>query len=859
MAGSKLSDRPIRIAQLLLLLVILAAGVVVIQKSLHFVATTPPMNVDDSEGNVSVSLVEHGRYGFLASPTQGFFEVDRTHAFFNYGPLYFYVGAVLTWLFGPSVVLFRILHPLGLCVAVIACVLTFRKISLVGAAVFAVSIYTIYLASHWPLGRPDIVVSVCAACMFWFASKAISESRWMAWIGVGFFAASAATTHLIASALIPAAFLIWLLSLFCSPEERVDRKRYLVLSFGGLAVGGLAGALVFLQAIDFRIGDLLGFGAGTAKVYAKPFSENLRTHFIYAWNLTPFRFHALVAAFGAATMLTAGAFLLPRPERRQVLAFVMPPVVSAVFYQLSLGFYGNYHSGYVILSQVTALWAVSALVSVSIAFVRERLGPWAKSFDLLALATAILVGVVFTANAARFQSLWESYALGNVDIDEYARQVVAPLPERAATWGSLYFGLDAGDRTDLVQFLQMFSIVSSDFHVEERSRLAPDFLLLSNYETDTGAVQIIDKQQNYFENFSKIFPSDAYRLFRIVCAPPYGCTRDYQRASSTDASNADATPSVSVNDGTSRQWNQQLSAPLEARFSKAELVLADLQIYAMHPKRRATESLVTELPAGFYLLNVGIPDARPNQSGVILATPGRYFYWYGGYTAFSVPGAPYWNGETSVQIVVDHLGGPLYVSHFENAPASGKQAVSAPTDRPKANQSAGMRVISVQRVMVLPDTTGRLQPVPLQPLAQWEKKDPNMSVEPEDEGIVRISGKAVSQAQLLQSPPIHLQDHQRFVLSMPTSPTVGAVEVGVLGSDGVWLAQPTTMPRRLVFETSAAKEAAVVILKSGLLKEEPRLDATISPGMMLPVLPHEQYVDRLMSHRQYGARKLISK
>jgi hypothetical protein len=70
-----------------LLLVIAAACVIILRKSFVFIDTAPFMNPDDSIPNVAVSLAEHGRYGFLSSPTQGLHDVDRTHAFFNYGPL----------------------------------------------------------------------------------------------------------------------------------------------------------------------------------------------------------------------------------------------------------------------------------------------------------------------------------------------------------------------------------------------------------------------------------------------------------------------------------------------------------------------------------------------------------------------------------------------------------------------------------------------------------------------------------------------------------------------------------------------------------------------------------------------------
>src|SRR5579871_470947 len=154
-----------RIIYILLILAIAAGCLLVLQKSFHFVTKGPLLNVDDSIPNVGVTLAEHGRYGFLSSPTQGLYEVDRTHAFFNYGPLYFYLAAFITWLIGPSLTAYRMLHPFGLVAIVVACAFLFRRFSLVGPALAAVAIFQIYLQSHWPMARPDIMVSICAVLM----------------------------------------------------------------------------------------------------------------------------------------------------------------------------------------------------------------------------------------------------------------------------------------------------------------------------------------------------------------------------------------------------------------------------------------------------------------------------------------------------------------------------------------------------------------------------------------------------------------------------------------------------------------------------------------------------------------------
>ncbi len=848
-----------RLTRWVLVAVIIAMSVLVLQKSLHFVAVRPPINVDDSEGNVSLSFEKYGRYGFLASPTQGLYEVDRTHAFFNYGPLYFYVGAALVWLFGPSVGLFRMIHPIGLFFIVILFLWTFRKTSLIGTALFAVSIYKMYLWSQWPLGRPDIMVSICIAAMLLCSARAIDRGSWSSWIGVGFFASSAATTHLIALGIIPAAGIIWLLSVI--PEVHSGKKQA-VKSLSALVLGGVLGVLVYLAAIDFRLGDLFILGRAQAGGYPKSFLQGLRDHGSYAWSaVTRTKLYILAFVFGSTCVVAAAAVFRPIAERRRVLSLVMPPVVVAVVYQLSIGFYGSNHSGYVIASQVTTLWAVSAFIAIMVAGIEERfgsLGRWVRITTRSATALAVLFS---TASWARTPSLWEERSAGNVNFEDYIRQVTESLPERAAVWGSLYFGVDAGDRTDLVQFLQMFGVVQQDFRVEERPRLAPDFLLLSNYELDATTVQALDHQQSLIDTFTALFPKTRYRLARLVYAPPYGTTRIYERSTAADeGGQSDVT--VSVNDGASRQWTGQLSAPLDVAFSPAEPVTANLLIYSLKPKRSSSSAIVGNLPPGMYVITVDIQRDNSDEAGEILATPGRYFFWRNAYSEYSVPSALYWRGQTKITMVVDHLGGALYISRFENkpAPADGEAPDLAASlygirKGPKGPVLAGfdghtgIRVISTRRVLPLADNTGRLKQVEIPSPVAWTRLNSAVSVQGMDGGSVRIIGSVPPDSRLLQSAPVRLEANQRFILSLPTSPATGAVEVGVLDSNGSWLASPTMMPRRVVFETQHQTNATMVIMNSS-----PSLDVMVSPGTLMPVFPKELYVDRLMEHRRYGVK-----
>lgn len=826
-----------RVTNRILLLVIAAACVIILRKSFLFIDVAPFMNPDDSIPNVAVSLAEHGRYGFLSSPTQGLHDVDRTHAFFNYGPLYFYVAAALTWLIGPSLRLYRMLHPAGLVCIVLASVWVFRRISLLGTALLALMIFDIYLTSQWPLARPDIMVSVCVAFMLIFAARAIHDSGWLNWFAMGFFATSSVTTHQIAAAMIPAAGVIWAWSVIATRKEAAtSARRNEAGSFVALFLGGAAAVLLYLVAIDFRLKDLWILGTAGMKIQPTPYLESLHRFFDYAWLSWAQNLRRLLeVAFCMAFLLAIAGWFLPKLLRRRVLAFVMPPVVASLLYQLSLGFYGNQHTGYVILSQVTTCWAVAAMFAVVIASVRDHAGGRGRALELAATAVTVWILVGAQASWTRTPSMWQIRAVGNADISDYVRQVVAPLPERAAVWGSLYFGLDAGDRTDLVQFGQMLPVLRDDFSPEQRAELAPDFLALSSYELDSDSIRSIAGYDTTLETFGKLFPSVRYQLVNLVYAPPFGVTREYERLAESQQNAPISPPGVAVNTGAERQWSRALSAPLDVKFSAAEPVTANVSIYSLNPERAALSSIAADLPAGFFLIDVDLQRADSKLAGFILATPGQYFYWRGNWTDFGMPAAPYMARDTNVWVLVDHLGGPLYLSRFENP-------------LPGAPSPPGIRVKSVQRVAVLTDHTGRLKQLTLPTWAEWQSRNKSVSWHAGEQGYLRLTGLADSDAWLIQSPPIAVPANERLVLSLPTEPASGGVEVGVMGPKGSWLAPPTLMPRRIVFDTGISTNVTIIVANSQLGLSKP-LDVFIKPGTVIPIAPQAEYVDRLMACR----------
>ncbi len=841
------------------LLAALAAGaVMVVQKSMHFIGTAPFLSVDDSIPNVSVTLAERGRYGFVASPVQGDNEVDRSHAFFNYGPLYFWMGAAVAWLMGPSLVLFRMLHPLGLILIAGMALWTLRRVSLAGPAVFAWLIFDLYLTTHWPVARPDIMVSICAGLMLVFAARAIDRNEAAGWFATGFFAGSALTSHQIAAVMVFVAAAIWLWSEVANRITGRSEGR-IAVRFAALVAGGLAAAAVYVVAIDFRVRDLWRLGSTGVSANHAPFWRTVSGHFTYAWSsLDPSRFRWMLVAYLVALAVCVASLFRRGPGWRRVLVYVVPPFLTATMYQLGVSFYGNYHTGYAILSQVTTAWTIGALVSVSVAALADRFGAAGRVLHIAVLLLATAGVAAADVHWRGMQGPWEMRVAGNVDMNEYVSQVLAPLPERARAWGSLYFGVTSGDRVDLIQFYEPLRVVYEDFGPDSREAVAPDFLVLGEYEMNNDVVRYMAGAESLLEMFGRIFPGVRYRFAHGVFAPPYGLTREFERVAA-HAADPDVPPGVVVNDGNGRQWTSAVTEPLTAAFAPSDPVAISMSLYTLTPRRRALASLASDLPAGFYVIDVGLERRDSSQVGFLMATEGPYFYWRGGWSDFALPAFPYLPGDTHAVLVVDHLGGPLFISRFENTPLvhSSVEAWGVPTtttpvsleSRPPLTdpRGFGMKVLSVRKI-IREDIPSRQAEVPVPPVADWKTLPGEATSVSSAAGSVRVTGRVAADVVLLQSPAIPVPPHQRLSLLLPTMPASGAVAVGVIGANGSWISPPTLMPRRVGFDTGESASVTVVVQNSALGRDLP-VDVVIGTPSLARVGGGPLYVDWLMGCR----------
>ena len=111
----------------------------------------PYVSTDDGLANVAVALSETGRYAFLTSPIN--FGLLRDETFFNFGPIYFYAGSLLTWLFDSPLVMMRALHPASLAVVTVLAFYVFGPTSRAAVLLLAIALFQLFWSVQWPMVR----------------------------------------------------------------------------------------------------------------------------------------------------------------------------------------------------------------------------------------------------------------------------------------------------------------------------------------------------------------------------------------------------------------------------------------------------------------------------------------------------------------------------------------------------------------------------------------------------------------------------------------------------------------------------------------------------------------------------------
>ena len=188
-------------------------------------------------------------------------------------------------------------------------------------------------------------------------------------------------------------------------------------------------------------------------------------------------------------------------------------------------------------------------------------------------------------------------------------------------------------------------------------------------------------------------------------------------------------------------------------------------------------------------------------------------------------------------LLVDHLGGRLYLSRFENV---------APPVEP--GSAYGFHVQSVRHVMVASDNPERTAHVDVPAWDQWTGPPAAVKATIQESGRIQLAGTADRNDVLLQSPVIRVPPHSTVVATIATEPIAGAVQFSVRAPDGEWLTPGGTMPRRIAFESGRWDRVQLVISNSRFGGTAP-LDVSSALPELRVLTPRELYVDELMKCR----------
>lgn len=809
---------------------------VVVHEFVRYAGIAPYLSTDDALVNVSYTLMEYGRLGLLTSPLQGGTLAIRADHFFNYGPWYFIGGAGLAWLFGPSLVLQRALHPIGLGLFALAALPALRKHGLVAWAIFAILLFLIFDRMHWPMVRPDIAVSVMAGLMLLGAHLALRTNSRLGWMLIGAGAVGAFSAHQIAWGFCLAAITYWGLSIRLGSIDLAKNRPW----WWGVLWGCVGAAPVFvlwMWLIDFRLNDLVNlwfaYKSQTSDSVRLSMYEVLRLHYQTGLAGLPF-----VLWWGAllSALLAVVALFRTFPGSRGMLAQVAPPLFLGLAYFLSLALYPNRHSGYYIVLQGAIVWTAVAGPVAILGILHERFPAMHRRVLLLAGVFVAAWGVSLAGSLLRADNGLQAQARTWVPIQDYVDRLVESVPQRATAWGSAMLGMESGTRIDLVQYTEGITLAEQG-GTAFRDAIAPEYLLFGYPELrDFLWGWVRDGQApGFLTRLYTLFPDADFDPVAVVYATPYGQSYVFQRRLKTDP--VASHPSVDVWDGAARRWSNGVGPALDVSVEPVD----GMVVHVGDDGGRFSRPLpvakkLSGLPAGDYLVNVTLSGVSDAESGAVVAAHALVSSHVRSELTLGVQFGVILGGSGRSQLILHHPGGDAYIGVL-------------------ARPGVGFDVSDVRSIGWLTpvDTDDhwieRKIPVVIAAPATWNEfvTMDGGKVVPTGDGGLEVEGSRARWAYQLTSAPIEVPENYRVRLRLPVSSETGDVGVGLLGETGQWLVSPVRTKDGVIEFGTGGNSHVTVVVANDLDQEDGRRSRfVVRPGEMHLVGPEvDQYTDLL--------------
>lgn len=793
------------------------------------------LSVDDGLANEAYTLASQGRYGFLSSPELS--GIARHHGELSYGPWYFYLAGGLIWLFGYSLTLVRSIHLWAMLATVAVASVWFRgQARALAAATCGMVVLFAFSANHWPMVRPDSLVSLFAVALIVLSGLGLMRGGARYWFGAGLAASCGAFTHLIAWSLVASSMVLFAVAatrLWASSQDHAQARRQLLVSFAAFAAGGLLGAFMFYASFDFRFADQMRLIAAYRLLVASTdsYSTTIARHQFIAFRYLSDHWQVPVAAtIASAWGVVALARLLAPASRALVYGYVLPPITVWTGYILANGWYTNQHKGYAILHEVMLAWVLASLVWIAIALVERRAPRVARALTmvggvLLAAQGARIVGAqveaasVKAAASARF-----------VPVDEYVDRVLSHIPVRSTVWGSVMYGMETPDRVQLVQVGDAFHAMSR-VDLSRRAALAPDYLVWGYPEERDSTLAVLRGDDSLLGKLALLTQQARYRVAAIVAVAPYGVTRIYARMEAA-IDRTPPLPDVNVFDAAAQRWITRLGPAMPVAFTAIPAVEFAIDYDAAPRPVRAAHTVSAVVPPGRYLVRVAIaPGAGEKNHRMLAATTPEMRRQTIGEQGPRGDFTSYFAGDRYVVLLSIHGGGPLDISQFDDG---GGAAIE------------GVELFPVLPLLDLDEAAG-VHPRPLAPPRSWTPTK-GVRVTPLGSDGATVEGDASQAATQLTSPKVLADIHDRVTLRLDMTVTAGHACLGVLnGTKSGWLVSPDRPRTDVIFREDDTRGFYVVSANcnEAAAGNPPTLftvfggSYTIEPAML--------YTDRLMN------------
>lgn len=815
-------------------------ALLIIHEFAGYIDTYPYFALDDSLANISYSLASEGRYGFLSSPFQAPTHALRHDGFFNYGPWYFYFGSILIWLFGYSIGLLRAIHLVALIITIVVAARWFKnKEGAIAAALYSLAVLMLFDTAHWPMVRPDIMVSLMAVLFVAFSGIAIKHNKAVFWFLAGLAAACSSFTHLIAWSVVFACAMVFFASQILEKQKGSDWFKKAMVNLFAVASGGFAGALMFFASFDFRFKEFISYIAGYNKFLGdmQPkggYAGVLATHWSSAFGAFPYNSRTtwVFALIVVGILITIIAIFRGISSRKEILAYLFPPITVFILYAASLGRYANYHSGYVILLQVMALWSAGACVYILMRLMNikfERVGA-AISYVVIIMLIILVCNVSYKKTntlSPRAEQLnqW-------VSISEYVNEMLTPLPAGARAWGTVMYGIENPTRIQLIQFGEGLYATAS-LSAAQKKALAPEYIVWGYPENRDNAVATLRGTTSSFDEFAHALPESQYTPVSMVYGKPYGVTRVYQRIDSF----SDPTvirPMISSYNPSTKQWTRMAGLPLSLKFNVVKPAQIKLGYSADVPEKAADQTVSATAEAGDYLIRVGIDQSsrQGGMGGIVSVASTHALSEVMSELGPSTDFAPYWSTDKESFLFHRHSGGDIFLSVCD------------------LNHDAIMGGIDVYPLVPLKKFNEERSRFSLPTLTDWHPST-GIVVDTKEEAKLVVRGDNSQFGYQISSPVIEVEPNSLVTLRLPVTAEKGQVGIGVLEKSGqTWLVAPDSVKREIVFNTGNNTGFIVVVANyfpQPSATEPSRF--TILKGAYSTMSRQEYYTDLLVKSR----------